>query len=139
MTKQFVTTCTKGWLTTLHQDPTRKRVHIKRNAMLNKSEDVDDDDVEKITCSESATTQTMKGMIVEPMHAPLHSQVHRIQPVGPNYKTFRKNTVPASTIMTVVSLQPYRASKSRIVVSSDDDAQRRQAEAQQRRADELFR
>ena len=139
MTKQFVTTCTKGWLTTLHQDPTRKRVHIKRNAMLNKSEDVDDDDVEKITCSEPATTQTMKGMIVEPMHAPLHSQVHRIQPVGPNYKTFRKNTVPASTIMTVVSLQPYRASKSRIVVSSDDDAQRRQAEAQQRRADELFR
>ena len=138
--KHQVITNTDGWFTALQQGPLRKSIYrekLKSAVQLDKSSDGDDDDSMKMTCSEPAMTQTLKGMIVEQNMVP--NQLPAMHQSGPNYKAFRKNMIPLPTIMTVVNLQPYHATKSRIVLSIDDDAQRSQIEAQQRRADELFR
>jgi hypothetical protein len=134
--KKYKATNTEGWFTALKQGSTRKKVYNANIKNMTRTKTSgDDDNAEIITVSEPAATQTMKGMVVKPVN--ISSQLHIIQRAGPNYKAFRKNAVPLLSTTSVVGLQPYRSKKSRIVLV--DDAQRSQAEEQQRRADDLFR
>jgi hypothetical protein len=134
---------TEGWLTALKQGPQRQRIYdekVQIHAKLCQSEDAAKDGT-NVICVIPALTQLVKGLVSKP-----HQEMQQVQNyrsisgrAGSDYKAFRKNSVPLTLKRTVVNLQPCHVTKTRNTSLDDNDVQRRQVEAQQRRADELFR
>jgi hypothetical protein len=119
-----------GWMKALPQGQSRKKF-CRRPDLATRG------DGEETVVYEPAITQTVKGLIASHVgtsmsrHAPSTSTM-------PNFKAFRKNVVPP-VLSVGITLQYDRSSNSKTLYHGDLDKQREQMEAQQRRADELFR
>jgi hypothetical protein len=120
----------KGWMTALPQGQSRKK--FRRSDELAKVADG-----EERMIYEPAITQTVKGLIATNIATSTTRPAPSTTAI-PNFKAFRKNVVPP-VLSVGIALQYGKSSNSKALYHGDLDKQREQMEAQQRRADELFR
>lgn len=128
-------TSASGWLTTAPKGSKRKQ-YVRTKAEI--IEATGNEDI-----IDAAPTERCKGLIVHtvspddpPQQQHTRHRSNQVSVPGPNFKAFRKNSVPQHPVGARIRLRAVLPMESQ---RREFDEERKELEEQQRRADELFR